>query len=73
MSEIEDLTCFIEFIKPVEEKRLNARLVKHFITFFATSLMNSKITRARVLDSKSHHINKALIMICHAIYIYLWN
>ena len=40
-----------------------------FYHFLATSLMNSKITRARVLDSKSHHINNALIMICHAIYI----
>ena len=25
--------CIIEFIKQVEEKRLNARLAKHFIAF----------------------------------------
>ena len=33
---------FIEFIKPVEEKRYNARLAEHCI-FFATSLINSII------------------------------
>ena len=26
-------TCFIEFIKRVEEKRLNVRFDKHFISF----------------------------------------
>ena len=31
-------SCFIEFIKRVEE---NVRLAEHFISFFATSLINS--------------------------------
>ena len=34
---------FIEFIKRVREKRSNARLAEHFISFFATSLINSII------------------------------
>ena len=35
-----EFSCIIEFIKPVEEKRSDARLAEHFITF-AKSLINS--------------------------------
>ena len=34
-------SCFIECIKRVERKQLNARLVEHYIAFFVTSLINS--------------------------------
>ena len=46
---------FFEFIKRVEKKRSNARLVEHFIYFFATSLINSIYTRAQKLDSICHN------------------
>ena len=38
-------THFIEFIKRVEEKRSNARFAEHFISFIATSLINSIIQK----------------------------
>ena len=38
---LHECSCFIEFIKRDGES--DARLAEHFITFFATSLINSKI------------------------------
>ena len=45
-----EYSCFIRFIQRVEEKRLNARLSKHFISF-SQRVYKSNDTGARMLDS----------------------
>ena len=40
---LHECSYFVKFMKRVWVKRLNARLAEHYISFFATSLLNSII------------------------------
>ena len=50
---LHECSCFIEFIKRVGEKRKNARLAEHFISF-RNEFNKFNNTRARMLDSIYH-------------------
>ena len=54
---IEDHTLvlmFIDSIKRVDEKRSNARLAEHFISFFRNEFNKHNNTRAGILDYIYH-------------------
>ena len=51
---LNECSRFIDFIKQVVEKRLNARLAKQFIFFFCNKFNKFNKTKAQMLGSIHH-------------------